>query len=299
LRKHSFFFKLFHQYEVLSMNKKWLLGILAAGSLIGAGFVACGSGSIEAPGDLDEMYVDTFVENINGEVDKAIEACESDPMCASGLPSVAPSSSSKKEETPESSSATTEAPASSAATVNPGPTPIVSSSSAVDIPPGAVVQSSSSVDIPPGAVSPIPSSSSVVVTPTPTPSSSSVAPSSSSVAPSSSSVAVTPSSSSVAPSSSSVAAGGESGAKEISGTAVSFTNGECGIASMAGNVRFTHGWQNESCTVTITINGIAQPAYDISNCNASPGTPFSVAAGDEVCLTITGATDGKFNITTW
>lgn len=261
------------------MNKKWLLGILAAGSLIGAGFVACGSGSIEAPGDLDEMYVDTFVENINGEVDKAIEACESDPMCASGLPSVAPSSSSKKEETPESSSATTEAPASSAATVNPGPTPIVSSSSAVDIPPGAVVQSSSSVDIPPGAVSPIPSSSSVAVTPTPTPSSSSVA--------------VTPSSSSVA------AGGGESGAKEISGTAVSFTSGECGTASMAGNVRFTHGWQAESCTVTITINGTAQPAYDISNCNASPGTPFSVAAGDEVCLTITGATDGNLVITTW
>ena len=283
------------------MNKKWLLGILAAGSLIGAGFVACGSGSIEAPGDLDEMYVDTFVENINGEVDKAIEACESDPMCASGLPSVAPSSSSKKEETPESSSATTEAPASSATTVNPGPTPIVSSSSAVDIPPGAVVQSSSSVDIPPGAVSPIPSSSSVAVTPTPTPSSSSVAvkPSSSSVAvtptptPSSSSVAVTPSSSSVA------AGGGESGAKEISGTAVSFTSGECGTASMAGNVRFTHGWQAESCTVTITINGTAQPAYDISNCNASPGTPFSVAAGDEVCLTITGATDGNLVITTW
>ena len=187
------------------MNKKWLLGILAAGSLIGAGFVACGSGSIEAPGDLDEMYVDTFVENINGEVDKAIEACESDPMCASGLPSVAPSSSSKKEETPESSSATTEAPASSATTVNPGPTPIVSSSSAVDIPPGAVVQSSSSVDIPPGAVSPVLSSSSVAVTPTPTPSSSSVAPSSSSVAvtptptPSSSSVAVTSSSSVAAP----------------------------------------------------------------------------------------------------
>lgn len=287
------------------MNKKWLLGILAAGSLIGAGFVACGSGSIEAPGDLDEMYVDTFVENINGEVDKAIEACESDPMCASGLPSVAPSSSSKKEETPESSSATTEAPASSAATVNPGPTPIVSSSSAVDIPPGAVVQSSASVEIPPGAVSPIPSSSSVAVTPTPTPSSSSVAvtPSSSSVAvkPSSSSVAVTPSSSSVAVTSSSSAAagGGESGAKEISGTAVSFTSGECGIASMAGNVRFTHGWQNESCTVTITINGTAQPSYDISNCNASPGTPFSVAAGDEVCLTITGATDGNFVITTW
>ncbi|MBO5423524.1 MAG: hypothetical protein J6A06_07020 [Fibrobacteraceae bacterium] len=282
------------------MNKKWLLGILAAGSLIGAGFVACGSGSIEAPGDLDEMYVDTFVENINGEVDKAIEACESDPMCASGLPSVAPSSSSKKEETPESSSATAEAPASSAATVNPGPTPIVSSSSAVDIPPGAVVQSSSSVDIPPGAVSPVLSSSSVAVTPTPTPSSSSVA-----VKPSSSSVAVTPtptpSSSSVAVTSSSSAAagGGESGAKEISGTEVSFTNGECGIASMAGNVRFTHGWQNESCTVTITINGTAQPSYDISNCNASPGTPFSVAAGDEVCLTITGATDGNFSITTW
>lgn len=278
------------------MNKKWLLGILAASSLIGAGFVACGSGSIEAPGDLDEMYVDTFVENINGEVDKAIEACESDPMCASGLPSVAPSSSSKKEETPESSSATTEAPASSAATMNPGPTPIVSSSSAVDIPPGAVVQSSASVEIPPGAVSPIPSSSSVAVTPTPTPSSSSVA-----VKPSSSSVAVTPSSSSVAVTSSSSAAagGGESGAKEISGTAVSFTSGECGIASMAGNVRFTHGWQNESCTVTITINGTAQPSYDISNCNASPGTPFSVAAGDEVCLTITGATDGNFVITTW
>ncbi|MEE1276588.1 MAG: hypothetical protein UHC59_06310 [Fibrobacteraceae bacterium] len=296
------------------MKKKWLLGILTAGTLIGAGLVACGSGSVEAPGDLDEMYVDTFVENINGEVDKAIDACENDPMCASSLPSVNGGSSNddkedeKEDEKPESSSSV-ETPVESSSAEAPLPTPL--SSSVVDVPPGAVPQSSSSVDIPPGAVSPVLSSSSVAVTPTPTPSSSSVAvtptptPSSSSVAvtptptPSSSSVAVTPSSSSVAPSSSSVAAGGESGAKEISGTAVSFTSGECGTASMAGNVRFTHGWQVESCTVTITINGTAQPAYDISNCNASPGTPFRVAAGDEVCLTITGATDGNFVITTW
>lgn len=288
------------------MKKKWLLGILTAGTLIGAGLVACGSGSVEAPGDLDEMYVDTFVENINGEVDKAIDACENDPMCASSLPSVNGGSSNdekedeKEDEKPESSSSV-ETPVESSSAEAPLPTPL--SSSVVDVPPGAVPQSSSSVDIPPGAVSPVLSSSSVAVKPTPTPSSSSVAvtPSSSSVAvkPSSSSVAVTPSSSSVAPSSSSVAAGGESGAKEISGTAVSFTSGECGTASMAGNVRFTHGWQVESCTVTITINGTAQPAYDISNCNASPGTPFRVAAGDEVCLTITGATDGNFVITTW
>ena len=247
------------------MNKKWLLGILAAGSLIGAGFVACGSGSIEAPGDLDEMYVDTFVENINGEVDKAIEACESDPMCASGLPSVAPSSSSKKEETPESSSATTEAPASSAATVNPGPTPIVSSSSAVDIPPGAVVQSSSSVDIPPGAVSPIPSSSSAAVTPTPTPSSSSVAvtPSSSSVAvtPSSSSVAVKPSSSSVAVTSSSSAAApvvDPSGATEIvlnyDGALTELPAGKYALTS-------TNQWSGSlaceaSTPTTVTVDGV-------------------------------------------
>lgn len=238
------------------MNKKWLLGILAAGSLIGAGFVACGSGSIEAPGDLDEMYVDTFVENINGEVDKAIEACESDPMCASGLPSVAPSSSSKKEETPESSSATTEAPASSATTVNPGPTPIVSSSSAVDIPPGAVVQSSSSVDIPPGAVSPVLSSSSVAVTPTPTPSSSSVA-----VKPSSSSVAVTPSSSSVAVTSSSSAAApvvDPSGATEIvlnyDGALTELSAGKYALTS-------TNQWSGSlaceaSTPTTVTVDGV-------------------------------------------
>lgn len=280
------------------MNKKWLLGILAAGSLIGAGFVACGSGSIEAPGDLDEMYVDTFVENINGEVDKAIEACESDPMCASGLPSVAPSSSSKKEETPESSSATTEAPASSAATVNPGPTPIVSSSSAVDIPPGAVVQSSSSVDIPPGAVSPVLSSSSVAVTPTPTPSSSSVA-----VKPSSSSVAVTPSSSSVAVTSSSSAAagGGESGAKEISGTAVSFTSGECGSVTMTGNLRFEHGWQANACTVIVTVDGTAQPAQSPVNCGGYQMNAIAVTAGAEVCISFEGIGDNTMGmmITTW
>lgn len=293
------------------MKKKWLLGILTAGTLIGAGLVACGSGSVEAPGDLDEMYVDTFVENINGEVDKAIDACENDPMCASSLPSVNGGSSNdekedEKEDEKTESSSSVETPVESSSAEAPLPTPL--SSSVVDVPPGAVPQSSSSVDIPPGAVSPVVSSSSVAVTPTPTPSSSSAVvnptptPSSSSVVvtptptPSSSSVAVTPT-----PSSSSAAVGGgeSGGAKEISGTAVSFANGECGTASMAGNVRFTHGWQVESCTVTITINGTAQPAYDISNCNASPGTPFSVAAGDEVCLTITGATDGNFVITTW
>ena len=254
MRKIVYFFR-FLPIRGIVTKKKWLLGILTAGTLIGAGLVACGSGSVEAPGDLDEMYVDTFVENINGEVDKAIDACENDPMCASSLPSVNGGSSNddKEDEKPESSSSV-ETPVESSSAEAPLPTPL--SSSVVDVPPGAVPQSSSSVDIPPGAVSPVVSSSSV-------------------------------------------AAGGESGAKEISGTAVSFTNGECGIASMAGNVRFTHGWQNESCTVTITINGTAQSAYDISNCNASPGTPFSVAAGDEVCLTITGATDGNFVITTW
>ena len=158
------------------MKKKWLLGILTAGTLIGAGLVACGSGSVEAPGDLDEMYVDTFVENINGEVDKAIDACENDPMCASSLPSVNGGSSNddkedeKEDEKPESSSSV-ETPVESSSAEAPLPTPL--SSSVVDVPPGAVPQSSSSVDIPPGAVSPVVSSSSVAVTPTPTPSSSS------------------------------------------------------------------------------------------------------------------------------
>lgn len=277
------------------MNKKWLLGILAAGSLIGAGFVACGSGSIEAPGDLDEMYVDTFVENINGEVNKAIEACESDPMCASGLPSVAPSSSSKKEETPESSSATTEAPASSAATVNPGPTPIVSSSSAVDIPPGAVVQSSSSVDIPPGAVSPIPSSSSAAVTPTPTPSSSSVA-----VTPSSSSVAVKPSSSSVAVTSSSSAAAGGGEENLLGETNVAFTSGDCKVVSTSGYTEayliFDHGWQSSSCTVTVTVNGTALAAQTPENCGGWQMTRPKVNNGDEVCLTLEGADGNSMNL---
>lgn len=245
------------------MKKKWLLGILTAGTLIGAGLVACGSGSVEAPGDLDEMYVDTFVENINGEVDKAIDACENDPMCASSLPSVNGGSSNdekedeKENEKPESSSSV-ETPVESSSAEAPLPTPL--SSSVVDVPPGAVPQSSSSVDIPPGAVSPIPSSSSVAVTPTPTPSSSSVAVTPTPT-PSSSSVAVTPSSSGVAVTSSSSAAApvvDPSGATEIvlnyDGALTELSAGKYALTS-------TNQWSGSlaceaSTPTTVTVDGV-------------------------------------------
>ena len=289
------------------MKKKWLLGILTAGTLIGAGLVACGSGSVEAPGDLDEMYVDTFVENINGEVDKAIDACENDPMCASSLPSVNGGSSNddkkdEKEDEKTESSSSVETPVESSSAEAPLPTPL--SSSVVDVPPGAVPQSSSSVDIPPGAVSPVLSSSSVAVTPTPTPSSSSVAvkPSSSSVAvtPSSSSVAVTPSSSSVAvtPSSSSVAAGG--GADILGETNVAFTSGDCKVVATSGYteayLNFDHGWQSSSCTVTVTVNGSALAAQTPENCGGWQMTRPKVNNGDEVCLTLEGADGNSMNL---
>ena len=258
------------------MKKKWLLGILTAGTLIGAGLVACGSGSVEAPGDLDEMYVDTFVENINGEVDKAIDACENDPMCASSLPSVNGGSSNddkedeKEDEKPESSSSV-ETPVESSSAEAPLPTPL--SSSVVDVPPGAVPQSSSSVDIPPGAVSPVLSSSSVAVTPTPTPSSSSVA---------------------VTPSSSSVAAGG--GADILGETNVAFTSGDCKVVATSGYteayLNFDHGWQSSSCTVTVTVNGSALAAQTPENCGGWQMTRPKVNNGDEVCLTLEGA-DGN------
>ena len=271
------------------MKKKWLLGILTAGTLIGAGLVACGSGSVEAPGDLDEMYVDTFVENINGEVDKAIDACENDPMCASSLPSVNGGSSNddkedeKEDEKPESSSSV-ETPVESSSAEAPLPTPL--SSSVVDVPPGAVPQSSSSVDIPPGAVSPVLSSSSVAVTPTPTPSSSSVAVTPTPT-PSSSSVAVTPSSSSVA-------AGG--GADILGETNVAFTSGDCKVVATSGYteayLNFDHGWQSSSCTVTVTVNGSALAAQTPENCGGWQMTRPKVNNGDEVCLTLEGA-DGN------
>ena len=243
------------------MKKKWLLGILTAGTLIGAGLVACGSGSVEAPGDLDEMYVDTFVENINGEVDKAIDACENDPMCASSLPSVNGGSSNddKEDEKPESSSSV-ETPVESSSAEAPLPTPTPLSSSVVDVPPGAVPQSSSSVDIPPGAVSPVVSSSSVAVTPTPTPSSSSVAVTPTPT-PSSSSVAVTPSSSSVAVTSSSSAAApvvDPSGATEIvlnyDGALTELSAGKYALTS-------TNQWSGSlaceaSTPTTVTVDGV-------------------------------------------
>ena len=290
------------------MKKKWLLGILTAGTLIGAGLVACGSGSVEAPGDLDEMYVDTFVENINGEVDKAIDACENDPMCASSLPSVNGGSSNddkedeKEDEKPESSSSV-ETPVESSSAEAPLPTPL--SSSVVDVPPGAVPQSSSSVDIPPGAVSPVVSSSSVAVTPTPTPSSSSAVvnptptPSSSSVVvtptptPSSSSVAVTPT-----PSSSSAAVGG--GADLLGETNVAFTSGDCKVVSTSGYTEayliFDHGWQSSSCTVTVTVNGTALAAQTPENCGGWQMTRPKVNNGDEVCLTLEGADGNSMNL---
>ena len=278
------------------MKKKWLLGILTAGTLMGAGLVACGSGSVEAPGDLDEMYVDTFVENINGEVDKAIDACENDPMCASSLPSVNGGSSNdeKEDEKPESSSSV-ETPVESSSAEAPLPTPL--SSSVVDVPPGAVPQSSSSVDIPPGAVSPVLSSSSVAVTPTQSSSSVAVTPTPTQ---SSSSVAVTPtptpSSSSVAvtPSSSSVAAGG--GADLLGETNVAFTSGDCKVVATSGYteayLNFDHGWQSSSCTVTVTVNGSALAAQTPENCGGWQMTRPKVNNGDEVCLTLEGA-DGN------
>ncbi len=180
------------------MKKKWMFGSLITASLLSAALVACGSGDVVEPGELDEILLENISETLTSDlVNNAIKECKENPAeCdASGVESNPPA----EDDTPESSSsvepANPETPESSSSVITPVVPGVSSSSVFVPVTPS----SSSSVITPPVSSSSVvitPSSSSVVITP----SSSSVV-----IMPSSSSVVITPSSSSVvAPSSSSV-----------------------------------------------------------------------------------------------
>lgn len=124
------------------MQKKWLIGLVAAGSLMGLGFMACGSGTIESPDDMDETMIQTYLEGHAKEIaEEALDAYnECGELCAT------PSSESKPAPEPVSSAA----PSSSTSGG------IIGSSSSIG---GVIVSSSSAVVIP----TPTSSSSQVVV----------------------------------------------------------------------------------------------------------------------------------------
>lgn len=86
---------------------------------------------------------------------------------------------------------------------------------------------------------------------------------------------------------------------EISSEKISLPNGACGMVTEAGKVRVTGGWQNSSCTVSVTIGGTVAGTLDDGNCNLSVAGGYPVNVGDQVCVDITGADSIKLSVTTW
>ncbi len=68
-------------------------------------------------------------------------------------------------------------------------------------------------------------------------------------------------------------------------------SGACAKVQIAGTVTVKHGWQNDSCTVKLSINGGASNSDTIPNCNCgwkdATKLSTSVSVGDEVCIEYT------------
>ena len=77
----------------------------------------------------------------------------------------------------------------------------------------------------------------------------------------------------------------------VKGETLSVPSGECGVATVAGNIRFEHGYDGVNCDVTLTIN---ETVYKntVSYCNIYYGVlscdGISVTAGTSICLEMTG-----------
>lgn len=68
-------------------------------------------------------------------------------------------------------------------------------------------------------------------------------------------------------------------------------SGACAKVQIAGTVTVKHGWQNDNCTVKLSINGGASNSDTITNCNCgwkdATKLSTSVSVGDEVCIEYT------------
>ena len=77
----------------------------------------------------------------------------------------------------------------------------------------------------------------------------------------------------------------------VKGETLSVPSGECGVATVAGNIRFEHGYDGVNCDVTLTINGTVYK-NTVSYCNIYYGVlscdGISVTAGTSICLEMTG-----------
>lgn len=84
----------------------------------------------------------------------------------------------------------------------------------------------------------------------------------------------------------------------VKGETLEVPSGECGVATVAGNIRFEHGYDGVDCDVTLTINGTVYK-NTVSYCNIYYGVlscdGISVTAGTSICLEMTGK-DGILKI---
>lgn len=87
----------------------------------------------------------------------------------------------------------------------------------------------------------------------------------------------------------------------VKGETLEVPVGECGVATVAGNIRFEHPheWQISSCDVTLTING-TECTGTVGNCNIYYGTlscdGVSVSAGTQICVEEVTSNYGKMKM---
>ncbi len=88
---------------------------------------------------------------------------------------------------------------------------------------------------------------------------------------------------------------------EIDKTGVVIPSGSCGTVTVAGNLRITHDYVGEDCTIGLTIDGTTYKEETVAHCNVYyeqlSYDGVSVSAGQQVCVTVSGsASDMKFTI---
>lgn len=85
----------------------------------------------------------------------------------------------------------------------------------------------------------------------------------------------------------------------VKGETLEVPVGECGVATVAGNIRFEHPYEASNCDITLTING-TEYSKTVSYCNVYynvlPCDGITVSSGTQICVNEVTSNYGKIKM---